>query len=109
MDTAVDRTFLDDKYSAYVLSKVIGHELSHGYSNDLYSRCWMNFSSNVVQTKAPQLVDLGIPAVNKSNELGVFVTPTTSTRRPADISHWLMPDNTFVEAAAVGMSAARSD
>ena len=41
LDTVFDRNFPDDRYPASVFGKVIGRELSHGFSNNLYSRCSM--------------------------------------------------------------------
>ena len=109
LDASVDRNFPGDWYYASIFSKVIGCELSHGSSTDLCSRCRMDFAINVVQTKAPQFVDLGLPAVNTSNEFGIIGTPATSIIRPKDGSHWSVLDNFFGKATAVGMGAARSD
>ena len=67
LDTSIDRNFPDDRNYASIFSKVIGRELPHSYSANLYLRCWMDFASNFVQTKAPQFVDLGILVVNTSN------------------------------------------
>ena len=69
----------------------------------------MDFASNVVQTKAPQFVDLGLPDVNTSDEFSILGTPATRIRSPTDRSHWSVMDHVFGEAKAVGMSAARSD
>ena len=109
MDTSVDRNLPDDQDSAYIFSKVIGCELSHGSSADFYLRYQMNFESNAVQTKAPQFMELGIPAVNTSNDFGIQVTPDTRTRSPMDGSHWSASDHIFGEATAVRISAARSE
>ena len=64
LDTAADGKIPNEYDSASFFSKVIGHELSHGSSNKLYLCCWMKLSSNVVQIKALQFVNLGIPAVS---------------------------------------------
>ena len=69
----------------------------------------MNFSSNVVETEAPQFVDLVILFINTSNELGVLSTPATIIRRPTDGSHWSVSDHIFGEATVVRISAARSN
>ena len=69
----------------------------------------MNFLSNIVQTKAPNFVDLGLPAVNTLDEFGILGTPATMIRSTADGYHWSALDNVFGEATAVGMGAARSD
>ena len=65
--------------------------------------------SNVVQTKAPQFVDLGLPVINTFNEISVIGTSATRIQSPTDVSHWTAPDHVFSEAAAVGMSAEKSD
>ena len=109
MDAVVDGNLPDDRYSASFFRKLIGHKISHGSSDDLYLRCRMNFLSNVVQTEAPQSVDLGIPAINTLNENGVFGTPSTRIRSPTYGSHWAVPDHVFGEVTAFGISAARSD
>ena len=73
-DAVVDSNLLDDQDSASIFSKVIGHKLSNGSSDDLYLRCRMNFARNVFQTEAPKFVDLGLPTINTLNESGVFGT-----------------------------------
>ena len=65
LDAVVDGKFPDDQDCAPVFSKVVGHKLSHGSSNKVYLRCRMNFSSNIVKTKAPQFVDLGFTDINE--------------------------------------------
>ena len=77
LDTFVDRKFPDDKDSASIFSKVIGCELSHGSISDLYSRCQMDFASNVVQTETKYFVELGLQAVNTSNDIGILGTSLT--------------------------------
>ena len=109
LDTSIDRNLPDDQDYASISRKVISLELSHGSSTDLYSRCPMEFASNVVQTKAPQFVDLGLPAVNISDEFSILGTPVTRIIRPTDGSHWSAPDHVFGEETVVGMSAARLD
>ena len=109
LDTVVDGKSPKDQDSLYIFSKLIDIELSHGYRYNLYLRCQMNFMSDVVQTEAPQFVDLGILAVNRSNEFGVLGTPTTRMRRPSDVSHLSAPDHAFGEATAFVMRAPRSD
>ena len=109
MDTALDRIFPNDQDSVSIFSKVIFCDFSHGSSDNLYSRCKMNFSSDFVQTDAPQFVDLGFPAINTSNELSVLGTLDIRIITQTDGSHWLAPDHVFGEATAVRMSAARSE
>ena len=78
LDTVVDGKFPYDRDYASVSSQVIYRELSHGSRDDLCLLFRMNLLSNVVQTEAPQFVDLGLPAINTLNEIGFLGTPTTS-------------------------------
>ena len=48
LDTSVDIKLTNDGDSASIFIKVIGRELYHGSSADLYLRCWMDFASNIV-------------------------------------------------------------
>ena len=109
LDVIVDGNLPDDQDYASIFSKVIGHKLSNGSRDDLYFCYRMNFKSDVVQTEAPQFVDLEIPAINTLHESGVLGTPATSIRRPMYVSHWSMPYHLFGDATSVGMSAAKSD
>ena len=84
LDTYVDRKLSDGRDSASIFSKVIGRELSHGSSADLCSLCWMDFASNVVQTKVPQFMDCLLLAINTLDEFGIQGTPATRIRRPMD-------------------------
>ena len=87
LNNVVDGQLPDDQYSASNFSKIIGSELSHGSSDDLYLRCRMNFLSNFVQTLVPQFVDLGLLSITILNESGALGTPVTRIRRPMDGSH----------------------
>ena len=78
LDTVVDGKLSNDRGSATIVIKVIGRKLSRSSRNDLYSRCRMKFSSNIVQTEAPQFVDLGLLAINTFNESDVLGTTDTS-------------------------------
>ena len=69
----------------------------------------MYFTSNAVGTEAPDFLNLGILAVNISDEFNTFGTPDTKVRRPTDGPHWSALDHVFVEAAVVGMSETRSE
>ena len=109
LDTVVDGKFPNDRDSEFIFSKVIGSELSHGSRDDLYSRCRMNFLDDILQTEAPQFVDLGLLAINKLNESGVLGTTVTRIQKSMYGFHWTDPDHVFGKAKAVGMSVARSD
>ena len=87
--------------------KVTHCKMSHSSSGNLYSRCWVDFASNAVGTKAPHFVDLGLPYVNTLDEVNILGTPTTRIEKPADISHWSAPDHIFCEATVVGMITTR--
>ena len=65
--------------------------------------------SDVVQTEAPQFVNLGLPAINTLNEVGILITPAARIQRPKDVFHWSVPDHVFGESSAVGTSVAKSD
>ena len=108
MDASVDRKLPNDRNSVSISGKVIGCELSHGSSADLYVHCQMDFASNIDQTKAPQFVDLGPLAINTSDKLVILSTPVTRIRIPTYGFHWYSPDHIFGKATAVRMSAARS-
>ena len=98
-----------DLDSASIFIKVTGHKISNGSSNELYSRCRMNFANDPVQNQAPHFMDLGIPVMNTLNQSGVLSTPVTRIRRQTYGSHWSARDHVFGEATAVRMSAAKSD
>ena len=95
MDTVIDGKLPNYQDSASVFSKLIVHELSHGSRDNLYLGCRMNFLSDVVQTNAPQVVDLGLMAINTLGESGDIGTPATRIWRPTDGSHWTAQDHAF--------------
>ena len=99
----------DDQDSTSIFGKVIGRELSYGSFADVYSLCKMDFASNVVRTKAPYFVELGLPDVNTSDEVYILGTPDTRIRRPTYVSHWYAPDHVFGEETAFGMGVTRSE
>ena len=74
-DTSIDGYLAEGGDLATIFSKIIGQELSHGSSADIYSRCQMDFTSNAVGTKGKTFVHLGIPAVSALDELNPFGTP----------------------------------
>ena len=109
MDTSIDRKLPDDQYSASIFRKLIGCEIYLGSSTDLYLNCRIDFASNIVQTEAPQIVDLGLLAVNTSDELIIQGSPATIIRRPTDGFHWSAPDHVFEKATSVRTSATWSE
>ena len=109
LDTSIDIKLTNDGDSASIFIKVIGRELYHGSSADLYLRCWMDFASNIVGTEAKKFVELCLPDVNTSDEVGIFVTPATRIRRPTDGYHWSAPDHFFGESIEFRKSAIMSE
>ena len=83
-DASIDGKLANDGDYTSIFSKVIGRELSHSYSTDLYLRCRTDFASNAVGTKVPNFVDLGLPSVNASDEFNTFGTTNTRIRRQTD-------------------------
>ena len=47
-----------------IFSKLIGQKLSNGSIGDLYMRRRMNSADDPVQTKIPQLMDMGFYTIN---------------------------------------------
>ena len=72
-------------------SKIILRELSHNSSTDIYLRCQANFTRNAVGIEGPKFTNLGISAVQTSDELGSFSNPNTRIGRQTDGSNWLLP------------------
>ena len=107
-DASVDGDFSNYGDSTSIFRKVLGRELSDSISFDIYLRCPMDFTTNTVGTEAPNFVNLGLPAVNASDEFNTFVEPSTRVRRPHYGSHWSMPGHVFGETTLVAMSATRS-
>ena len=108
-NTSVDENLAEGEDSTTIFSKIIGQELSHGSSADIYLRCWMDFISSTVVTEAPYFVDLGLPAVNTSDEFNTSGTPATRFRRTMYGPHWSVPDHVFGEVKVVGMSGTSSE
>ena len=109
MDSVVDRKLPNNLNYVSIFIKLIGHKIYYGCSDDLYLRFRMNFEDDVVQTKAPQFMDMGILTINTSDEDSVLGTPATRIQSPTDGSHWSTPEHFFGEAAAVGISSEKSD
>ena len=89
-------------------SKVIGQELSHATSADIYLRCRVNFTHNSDRTKIPYFMNLGLLAVHTSDERRSFGTSATRVRRPTDGSNWGAPGRVFSEATVVRESGTSS-
>ena len=69
----------------------------------------MDFTSNSVRYEAPNFLDLGLLAVNTSDEFNTFGTPDTRVISPTDGPHCYAPDHVFGEATASVMSGTRSE
>ena len=68
LDISVDRKLANDGDYTSISSKVIGCELSHSSSGNLYMCFQVYFTSNSIRTEASHFVDMGILAVNASDE-----------------------------------------
>ena len=109
LDISIDgNLYEDDKYTT-TFSKIIGQELSHGSSTNIYLRCQMDFMSNAVRTEGTNFVHFGILAVNTSDELNPFGTPATRVISLTDGSHWYTLGSVFVKGIAIGMSGMRPE
>ena len=51
MDTDVNIKLRNDLDSTSIFSKLIGHKLSDSSSGNLYTRCMMNFTADLVQSR----------------------------------------------------------
>ena len=72
-DTSINGNLAKNGDSTPIFSTVIGQELSHESSADIYSRCRVDFTSNAVRTKAPGFMHLRLPAINALDELSPSV------------------------------------
>ena len=108
-DTSVDRNLADDGYYTSIFRKLLGQELSYSLCANIYLRCWLDFTSNVVGTEAPNFVRLGLLAVNASDEFNTFIAPTTRLIRTTYRSHWYASVHVLGEAKSVGMIRTRSE
>ena len=108
-NTSIDRNLDDNGYSMPIFSRVIGRELSHDSSTNIYLRCRGNLTRNSVGTESPYFMHLGIPAVHVLDELRSFGTPDTRFVRPADGPNWSTPGCVFGKATVVTVSGTRSE
>ena len=83
-DTSIDWNLAKNGDSAPIFIKVIGQELSHGSSADIYSHCRVDLTSNAVGTQEPDFMHLGLPAVNSLDELNPSDNTATRVRSPMD-------------------------
>ena len=90
-------------------SKLIEHKLSNDSSADIFSRCQVNFTRDIVMTKSTDFLNLRLSAVHTSDELRSVSIPTTRIRRPTDGSNWLPPGHLIDELIAYRMNRARSE
>ena len=63
-DTSIDGDLAEYGCYATIFSKLIGQELFHGSSTDIYLWCRADFTSNTVGTEGPNFMHLGIPDFN---------------------------------------------
>ena len=109
INTSINGNLTKNGYPTTNFSKVIGQELSHNSSTNIYLRCRGNLTRNSVGTESPDFMDLGILAVHASYELRLFGAPATIFGRPTDGLSWSAPSHVFGEATAVGVSGTRSE
>ena len=64
MDATVDGNLSDNRNSMSIFRKVIGNKLSDNSIWYIYTRYRINLTEDPVETKTPQLVDLGLLTVN---------------------------------------------
>ena len=95
-------------YPTPTFSKVIGRKLSNNPSADIYLRCQMNFTRDAIINKSPNFMNLGLSAVNTSNELRPFSILTIRTGSPIDGSNCLPPGYLIGEVTAARMIRTRS-
>ena len=79
----------------YIFIKLVGRELSNIIRTDIYLSSWMDFMSNQVGTEAPNFVNLGLPAVNASDEFKTFDTPAIRIIMITDGYHWYVLGHVF--------------
>ena len=113
-DTQIFKTFIDGNLakngdSTPIFSKVTGREMFHDSSANISLRCRVDFTSNTFRKESPDLKNLGILAVNASDELRSFGTPATIFGRLTDGFNWSAWGNVFGEVTEVGMSGTRSE
>ena len=94
-DASVYGNLADDRDYTSIFRKVLGLELSGSFSANIYLRCRVDFTSNSVETEAPNFVHLGLPAVNALDEFNTFGTTDTRVIMPTDGSHWYVPGHDF--------------
>ena len=75
----------------------------------IYLQFWVDFMNNVVRTKAPHFVDLGLLSINALDEVNIFGTPPIRIIRPKYGPNWSVPDHVFGEATAVETSTTRPE
>ena len=94
-DNSIDRNLVENGDSTPIFSKVIGRELSHDSSSDIYFRCRVDCRSNSVGIKAQDFMHLGLPDVNASEELRSFGIPDTRFGKPTGRSNWSAQGHVF--------------
>ena len=108
-ETSINDNLAQDEDSTTIFNKILGQELAHDSSTDVYSRCRVDFTSNAVGTEAPEFMHLGLLELNTSDELRSFDTPVTKVGRLMDVSNWSETGHVFEEITTAGMSGTRSE
>ena len=68
----------------------------------------MNFGSDTVFSKSPNLMDLGLLSVNTTDELGSVFVPTTRIGKPAGGSNWIPSQHDISEDIADKVSETKA-
>ena len=66
-DASVDGNLAENGDYTPIFRKLIGRELSHNSSSDIYLHCKVDFTRNAVGTKSPDFMQLGPQAINTSD------------------------------------------
>ena len=85
-----------------IFAYVLCDKLSDSSIWDIYMRCWINLAADPVNIPSPKFMDLGLSTIDALNKGASIWDPNTMFGRPADISHWSVPDNVFGETTSVG-------
>ena len=101
--------FAEDRGLEPIFSEVVGWKFSDDSSDDVNSRCGVNFGSNAVFTRKPNFIKLGLASVNTTDKLGSISVPTTRVVRPTRGSKWIQHGHDIEEATLDRMRKTRAN
>ena len=64
LDTTIDGKLPNHTVAMPILTDVLNEKLSDSPSRDIYMRCRMNLTADLVNIPAPQFVDLGLSTID---------------------------------------------